>query len=92
MPKGLCGRTSSLRLGFLIPSSQTTDFSMIARLSEDIVMSWVSRIGIPLQLGITAYPSGNGQVDAVNKIIVNRLKKRLDNEKGKWVEELPYVL
>ena len=56
---------------------------MIARLSEDIVMSWVSRIGIPLQLGITAYPSGNGQVDAVNKIIVNRLKKRLDNEKGK---------
>ena len=28
----------------------------------------------------------------VNKVIVNRLKKRLDNAKGKWVEELPHVL
>ena len=29
---------------------------------------------------------------AVNKVIVNGLKKRLDDAKGKWVEELPHVL
>ena len=37
-------------LGFLIPSSQTTDFNLIARLSKGTVMNWVSRIGIPYRL------------------------------------------
>ena len=32
------------------------------------------------------------QVEAVNKVIVNGLKKRLDDAKGKRVEELPHVL
>ena len=50
------------------------------------------------ELGITnkyltpAYPQGNGQAEAVNKVIVNGLKKRLDDVKGRWVEELPHVL
>ena len=39
-----------------------------------------------------AYPQGNGQVEAVNKVIVSGLKKRLDDAKGRWVEELPHVL
>ena len=39
-----------------------------------------------------AYPQGNGQAEAVNKVIVNGLKKRLDDAKGKWVEELPHML
>ena len=50
------------------------------------------------ELGITnrysplAYPQGNRQVEAVNKVIVNGLKKRLDDAKGRWVEELPHIL
>ncbi|XP_075674841.1 uncharacterized protein LOC142644037 [Castanea sativa] len=39
-----------------------------------------------------AYPQGNGQAETVNEVIVNGLKKRLDDAKGKWVEELPHVL
>ena len=39
-----------------------------------------------------AYPQGNGQAEAVNKVIVNGLKKRLDDAKVKWLEELPHVL
>ena len=39
-----------------------------------------------------AYPQGNGQVEAINKVIVSGLKKRLDDAKGKWVEELSHVL
>ena len=31
-------------------------------------------------------------MEAVNKVIVSGLKKRLDDAKGKWVEELPHVL
>ena len=38
------------------------------------------------------HPQGNGQAEAVNKVIVNGLKWRLDEAKGKWVEELPHVL
>ena len=39
-----------------------------------------------------AYPQGNGQAEAINKAIVNRLKKRLDDAKGRWAEEPPNVL
>ena len=39
-----------------------------------------------------AYPQSNGQVEAVNKTILNGLKKRLDGAKGRWAEELPNVL
>ena len=57
MLKGLCGRTLSLGLGFFILSSQTTDFSLIAKFSEGTVVNWVSRIGIPLRL----IPKGMGK-------------------------------
>ena len=39
-----------------------------------------------------AYPQRNGQAKTVNKVIVNGLKKRLDDAKGKWVEELSHIL
>ena len=38
------------------------------------------------------YPQGNGQAEAINKVIVSGLKKKLDDAKGKWVEELSRVL
>ena len=39
-----------------------------------------------------AYLKRNEQVETVNKVIVNGLKKRLDDAKCKWVDELPHVL
>ena len=39
-----------------------------------------------------AYPQGNGQAEAIKKVIVNGLKKRLDDAKRRWVDELPHVL
>lgn len=35
---------------------------------------------------------GNRKAEAVNKVIVNGLKKMLDEAKGRWVDELPHVL
>ena len=49
-------------------------------------------LGITNKYSIPAYPQGNGQAEAVNKVIVNGLKRRLDDVKGRWVEELPHVL
>ncbi|XP_024028915.1 uncharacterized protein K02A2.6-like [Morus notabilis] len=34
------------------------------------------------------HPQSNGQVEAVNKILKYTLKKRLDDLKGRWAEEL----
>ena len=48
--------------------------------------------GITNQYSTSAYPQGNGQAEAVNKVIVNGIKKRLDDAKGRWVEELLHVL
>ena len=53
---------------------------------------YCSDLGIKNRYSTPAYPQENGQAEAVNKVIVNGLKKRLDDAKGKWVEELPYVL
>ena len=49
-------------------------------------------LGITNRYSTPTYPQGNGQAKAVNKVIVNGLKKRLDDVKGKWVEELLHVL
>ena len=53
---------------------------------------YCSDLGIRNRYSTLAYPQGNGQAEAVNKVIVNGLKKRLDDAKGKWVEELLNVL
>ena len=53
---------------------------------------YCGKLGITNMYSTPAYPQGNGQAEAVNKVIVNGLKKRLDDTKGKWVEELPHVL
>ena len=49
-------------------------------------------LGITNRYSTPAYPQGNGQAKVVNRVIVIELKKRLDDVKGKWVDELPHVL
>jgi hypothetical protein len=43
-----------------------------------------------------AHPRANGQVERVNGMIINGLKKRLYDEnskkQGKWIHELPHVV
>ena len=49
-------------------------------------------MGIINRYSTPAYPQGNRQVEVLNKVIVNVLKKRLYDAKSKWVDELPHVL
>ena len=44
---------------------------------------YCGEMGITNRYSTPAYPQGNGQVEAVNKVIVSGLKKRLDDAKGK---------
>ena len=53
---------------------------------------YCGELGITNRYSTPAYPQRNGQAEAVNKVILSGWKKRLDDAKGKWVEELPRVL
>ena len=43
-------------------------------------------------LSLVARPQANGQVEAINKMIKHNLKTKLEDLKGRWVDELPEVL
>ena len=49
------------------------------------------KYGIKQSFLSPTYPQGNRHAEASNKIILDGLKKRLDEVKNKWVEELPTV-
>ena len=49
-------------------------------------------LGIMNRYSTPAYPQGNGQSKAVNKVIMGGFKKKLDDAKEKWVEELSRLL
>ena len=44
---------------------------------------YCSELGITNIYSTPAYPQRNGQAEAINKVIVNGIKKRLDDAKGK---------
>jgi len=39
-----------------------------------------------------AHPQANRQVEAINKILKSTIKKQLEQEKGGWVDKLPFAL
>ena len=54
--------------------------------------NFYSELNIRNLYSTPSYPQSNGQAEATNKTLVTALKKRLEQAKGKWVEELPDVL
>ncbi|XP_072081198.1 uncharacterized protein [Arachis hypogaea] len=55
-------------------------------------MEFLSGLGIKQKFSSVEHPQTNGQVEAANKVILLGLKKRLDNKKGTWADELASVL
>ncbi|XP_016168008.1 uncharacterized protein LOC107610471 [Arachis ipaensis] len=55
-------------------------------------MEFLSGLGIKQKFSSVEHPQTNGQVEATNKVILLGLKKRLDNKKGTWADELASVL
>uniref|UniRef100_A0A2N9G704 Uncharacterized protein n=1 Tax=Fagus sylvatica TaxID=28930 RepID=A0A2N9G704_FAGSY len=48
--------------------------------------------GIRNHFSTPAYPQANGQAESSNKTLLDGIKKRLENAKGRWVEEFPSIL
>ncbi|KAL6333133.1 hypothetical protein AAG906_028316 [Vitis piasezkii] len=62
---------------------------------KDVTKSYsefCSELNIRNSYSTPRYPQSNGQAEATNKTLITALKKRLEQAKGKWVEELPGVL
>ena len=62
------------------------------KFDSDLFTEFCERHGIVKSFSSVAYPQANGQVEAVNKTLKASLKKRLDEAKGVWPEQLPQVL
>ena len=54
--------------------------------------AFCGNLGIKNRYSTPMYPHSNGQAEATNKAILNRLKRRLDGAKGRWAKELPNIL
>lgn len=50
------------------------------------------KYGIEKMFVAVAHPKANGQVDAINKIIKSILKKCMEKDRVRWVDELPTAL
>ena len=55
---------------------------------NDKFKTFYSELGIKLRFTSVAHPQKNGQTEVTNLIITQGLKKRLDEKKRNWVEEL----
>ncbi|XP_048489861.1 uncharacterized protein LOC125491830 [Beta vulgaris subsp. vulgaris] len=70
---------------------QTIIFDNGPQFETSKLREWLVDQGIKA-FAVVAHPQANGQVEAFNKILSAGIKKKLDNAKGLWVEELQLVL
>ena len=75
---------------FGIPDSLILDNGL--QFGNKAFQTFCRDLDIKNRYSISVYPQSNGQADAVNKTILNGLKRRLDGAKGRRAEELPNVL
>nr|XP_017250771.1 PREDICTED: uncharacterized protein LOC108221400 [Daucus carota subsp. sativus] len=75
---------------FGVPSEIVCDNG--SQFISDKTEAFCKKYNINLVKSTPRYPQANGQAESSNKIIINNLKKRLASCKGRWAEELPWVL
>ena len=85
-----CDSTPNIVTLFGVPHTLISDNGL--QFDSKAFRRYYCDLGITNRYSTSAYPQGNGQAEVVNRVIVNGLKKRLDDAKGKWVEELSHVL
>ncbi|XP_004301757.1 PREDICTED: uncharacterized protein LOC101307997 [Fragaria vesca subsp. vesca] len=75
---------------FGVPQAIITDNG--AQFDNDTFREFLSKQGTAIFYASPAHPQTNGQVEAINKLIKQNLKKRLEEAKGLWAAKLPKVL
>ena len=87
MPRDLSGKIVT-RFG--IPCTLISDNGL--QFDSKIFRRYCCDLGITNRYSTPTYLQGNGQAETVNKVIISGLKKRLNDTKGEWVEELLHVI
>ena len=65
---------------FGVPNSLISDNGL--QFDSRAFRKFCSNLGIKNRFSSPVYPQGNGQAEAVNKVIVNDLKRRLEGAKS----------
>nr|XP_027122043.1 uncharacterized protein LOC113738985 [Coffea arabica] len=60
--------------------------------AENPFRSWCAELGINQHFTSVGHPQANGQVENVNRIVLQGLKTRLESAQSSWLDELPSVL
>jgi hypothetical protein len=80
----------SIVTNFGIPWAVISDNG--TQFESKLFKGFCSNLGIMNFFSSLAYPQENGQVEVSNKVILDGIKKRLEEAKDKWVEELPSIM
>lgn len=56
------------------------------------IQEWLTTFGVVFSYSSVCHPQCNGQAETANKQLLLGLKKKLDDRKGRWADELPGVL
>lgn len=83
-----CWRNLVCRFG--IPHIIVTDNG--TQFASQKVKDFCQSLKIMQLFASVEHPQTNGQAEAANKVVLDRLKKRLDKAKGSWVDHLCNVL
>jgi hypothetical protein len=75
---------------FGIPWAMISDNG--TQFKRKLFKGFCSDLGIKNFFSSPGYPQSNGQAEVSNKVILNRIKRRLEEVKGKWLEELSSVM
>ncbi|XP_059627692.1 uncharacterized protein LOC132270533 [Cornus florida] len=91
--EGVCGNHSG---GRSLAHKAMTQGSIVmdngTNLDSKQVRELLEEYGINQKLAAVSHPQANGQAEITNRTIFACIKKKLENEKGKWLDELPNVL
>ncbi|RDY08985.1 rnhA, partial [Mucuna pruriens] len=80
--------------------SRPKEFDILAEIVSDNGTQFASKGTVEFCEGLkikqvfmsVEHPQSNAQAEAANKVILRGLRKRLEEAKGRWAEELPQVL
>ena len=75
---------------FGIPHTLITDNGK--QFDNDKFKTFCSKLGIKFKFTSVIHPQTNGQTEVTNRIIMKGLKRRLDEKKKNWVEELNNII
>ena len=75
---------------FRIPNTLISNNGL--QFDSKVMQRYYCDLGRKNRYSTPAYPHSNGLAEATNKVIMDGLKKRLEDAKGGWVKELPHVL